>query len=161
MSRNTSTAPAHDAIVVDPLVTTFGRLLEATHALQARLGPDLEAATGLDLTWLEVLLRLSRSPEGVLTMGELSRQIALTSGGVTRLVDRMTAAGLVERVPCASDRRVLYASITDAGRAALAPAIAQHEQGLRTIFAGWSSACPVPRTGACSTPRSPTPVARR
>ena len=140
MARNPSPARTHDPITVDPLVTTFGRLLEATHALQARLGPDLEAASGLDMTWLEVLLRLSRSPEGVLTMGELSRQIALTSGGVTRLVDRMGAAGLVERVPCASDRRVLYASITDAGRAALVPALARHEKGLRSIFAGWSDA---------------------
>ena len=136
MARNPGTAPT--TTEVDPLVTTFGRLLEATHALQARLGPDLEAASGLDLTWLEVLLRLSRSPEGVLTMGELSRQIALTSGGVTRLVDRMGAAGLVERVPCASDRRVLYASITDVGRAALAPALLRHEEGLRAIFADWT-----------------------
>jgi len=134
MSRN----PAPTAQELDPLVTTFGRLLEATHALQARLGPDLEAASGLDLTWLEVLLRLSRSPEGLLTMGDLSRQIALTSGGVTRLVDRMTTAGLVERRPCKSDRRVLYAAITDAGRAALEPALARHQQGLRQVFSGWS-----------------------
>ena len=134
MARN-RTAPAQE---LDPLVTTFGRLLEATHVLQARLGPELEAASGLDLTWLEVLLRLSRSPEGLLTMGELSRQIALTSGGVTRLVDRMTAAGLVERRPCASDRRVLYAASTDAGRDLLAPALARHQDGLRAAFAGWS-----------------------
>lgn len=139
MARNQSTLGTVEPLAVDPLVTTFGRLLEATHALEARLGPDLEATSGLDLTWLEVLLRLSRSPEGLLTMGELSRQIALTSGGVTRLVDRMGAAGLVERRPCASDRRVLYAAITDAGREALAPALARHEEALRSVFADWTA----------------------
>ena len=130
MTRNT--------VAPDPLVSTFGRLIEATHALTHRLAPDFEAV-GLDLTWFEVLLRLSRSEGGFLSMGELSRQIALTSGGVTRLVDRMSAAGLVERQPCASDRRVLYAVLTDQGRAALEPALAAHERTLATLFDGWSA----------------------
>lgn len=127
------------ATTLDPLVSTFGRLLEATHGLSRSLGAQIESTSGLDLTWFEVLLRLSRSEGGALPMGELSRQIALTSGGVTRLVDRMSAAGLVERKPCATDRRVQYAVVTDAGRAALAPALAHHEQALRTVFAGWTS----------------------
>ena len=41
---------------LDPLVTTFGRLLEATHHLEDRLGRDLEASCDLPLTWFEVLL---------------------------------------------------------------------------------------------------------
>jgi DNA-binding MarR family transcriptional regulator len=108
---------------LDPLVTTFGRLLEATHHLEDRLGRDLEASSDLPLTWFEVLLRLSRCPGGELTMGELSEQLALTSGGVTRLVDRMSAAGYVERRPCATDRRVQFTAITPDGRAALTPAL--------------------------------------
>ena len=39
-------------------------------------------------------------------MSQLADQVALTSGGITRLLDRMTAAGLVQRVPCPTDRRV-------------------------------------------------------
>ena len=124
---------------LDPLVTTFGRLLEATHHLEDRLGRDLEASCDLPLTWFEVLLRLSRSPGGELTMGELSEQLALTSGGVTRLVDRMSAAGYVERRPCLTDRRVQFTAITPEGRAALAPALRLHTAALREVFAGFSA----------------------
>lgn len=127
-----------NALAPDPLVSTFGRLLEATQALTRHVTPDFEAA-GLDPTWFEVLLRLSRSEGGFLSMGELSRQIALTSGGVTRLVDRMSAAGLVERQPCASDRRVLYAVLTDKGRATLEPTLEAHSRTLAALFDGWSA----------------------
>lgn len=130
---------ARSSVRVDPLVTTFGRLLEAAHRLENRLGRDLEAASDLSMTTFEVLLRLSRSPGGVLTMGELSDQLVLTTGGVTRLVDRMTASGYVERRPCATDRRVLYAGITAAGRAALAPALRLHANALREVFEGFSA----------------------
>ncbi len=123
---------------IDPLVTTFGRLLEATHRLEDLLGRDLESTSDLTITTFEVLLRLSRSPDGALTMGELSDQLVLTTGGVTRLVDRMTAAGYLERRPCATDRRVLYAAITPAGRAALAPALRHHAAMLHDVFAGFS-----------------------
>jgi len=124
---------------LDPLVTTFGRLLEATHHLEDRLGRELEATSDLPLTWFEVLLRLSRSPGGELTMGELSEQLALTSGGVTRLVDRMSSAGHVERRPCATDRRVLFTAITPDGRAALGPALRSHTLALREVFGGFSA----------------------
>ncbi len=124
---------------IDPLVTTFGRLLEATHRLEHRLGRDLESTSDLTLTTFEVLLRLSRSPDGALTMGELSDQLVLTTGGVTRLVDRMTTAGYLERRPCATDRRVLYAAITPAGRAALSPALRDHAATLHEVFAGFSA----------------------
>jgi len=127
--------PARD----DPLVTTFGRLLEATHRLEDRVGRDLEATHDLQLTWFEVLLRLSRSPDGMLTMGELSEQLTLTTGGVTRLIDRISEAGYVQRRPCPTDRRVLYAAITPAGRAALAPALRSHATALQDVFAGFSA----------------------
>ena len=123
----------------DPLVSTFGRLLEATHRLEDRLGRDLRTRSDLPLTWFEVLLRLSRSADGVLTMGELSDQLALTTGGITRLVDRMSSAGYLERRPCPTDRRVLYAAITPAGHAALAPALKAHASALREVFDGFSA----------------------
>ena len=124
----------------DALVSTFGRLLEAAHGLEQQLGRSLEAHHDLPLTWFEVLLRLSRSPRGELTMTELARQIALTSGGVTRLVDRIAEAGHVQRRPCKDDRRVQYVVLTAAGRAALAPALDEHTVALRRAFAGFSAA---------------------
>lgn len=124
---------------LDPRVTTFGRLLEACHGLEVRLGTALERGAGVPLTTFEVLLRLSRSPGGALTMGELSRQLALTTGGITRLVDRLGETGLVERRPSPTDRRVQYAVITPAGETTLREALAQHTDALLATFEGFSA----------------------
>lgn len=124
----------------DALVTTFGRLVEARSHLERRMDAELDALCGLSLAWFEVLVRLARSEAGQLTMGALAGQVSLTTSGVTRLVDRMTSAGLVERVPCPSDRRVAYARLTETGRVALEQALPVHVAGLREAFAAFSEA---------------------
>jgi MarR family transcriptional regulator, 2-MHQ and catechol-resistance regulon repressor len=126
------------AVDDDALISTFGRLVEVQGRLERRLGADLEARCGLPHAWFEVLVRLARSENGRLTMGALADQVTLTTGGVTRLVDRMDAAGYVERLPCPTDRRVAFAAITDAGRKKLAEASEVHAANLREVFAGFS-----------------------
>lgn len=123
------------AAVDDPLITSFGRLVEVYGRLERQLGRSLEGACDLPHVWFEVLLRLARSPEGQLAMGRLADQIVLTSGGVTRLIDRMEAAGLVERRSCATDRRVQYATITEKGTEKLEEAAEVHRHNLRELFA--------------------------
>ena len=120
----------------DPLISTFGRLVEASSQLERRLGRALEAQCGLPHVWFEVLIRLVRSTGGQLTMSELAEQIALTTGGITRLIDRMQAVGYVRRQPCQVDRRVSYTAITDSGRAKLHEAASFHAANLRDAFAG-------------------------
>jgi DNA-binding MarR family transcriptional regulator len=122
----------------DALITTFGRLLEAQSRLERRLGADLEARCGLPHAWFEVLVRLGRSEAGRLTMGSLAEEVSLTTGGVTRLVDRMEAAGYVERVPCPTDRRVSYATLTERGRVKLDEAAPVHAANLQSVFASFS-----------------------
>ena len=122
----------------DALITTFGRLLEVQSRLERRLGADLEARCALPHAWFEVLVRLGRFDAGRLTMGRLAEEVSLTTGGVTRLVDRMEASGYVERVPCPTDRRVSYASLTDRGRAKLDEAAQVHAANLRSVFADFS-----------------------
>lgn len=124
----------------DALVTTFGRLLEAQGALERRLAGELEARCGLALAWFEVLVRLARSEDEQLTMSALAGQVSLTTSGITRLVDRMATAGLVERVPCPADRRVSYVRLTRAGRDRLDEALPVHAANLREVFAGFSDA---------------------
>jgi DNA-binding MarR family transcriptional regulator len=123
----------------DALITTFGRLVEVEGRLERRLGADLEARCALPHAWFEVLVRLARSENGQLTMGALAEQVTLTTGGVTRLVDRMDAAGYVERLPCPTDRRVAFAAITETGRKKLAEASEVHAANLREVFSGFSS----------------------
>lgn len=108
--------------------------MEATNSLEKQLGTSLEEHLGLPHSWFEVMLRISRGESGLAPMGSLAEQVALTGGGVTRLVDRMVAAGLVERVPCASDRRVVYAGLTTAGQDMLDKAIPIHRDNLNRML---------------------------
>lgn len=123
----------------DRLITTFGRLVEAYSRLEQRLGPAMESESGLPHAWFEVLIRLARSADGQLTMGALADEIALTTGGVTRLIDRMQKHGYVERRPCPTDRRISFAAITDTGRETLDRAAAQHARNLREIFTDFTA----------------------
>jgi DNA-binding MarR family transcriptional regulator len=63
-------------------------------------------------------------------MSKLSADIALTTGGVTRLVDRMVDAHLVARQSCPSDRRSVHVVLTPKGEATLKDAIAEHIEGI-------------------------------
>ncbi len=127
--------PAAQSSTADPLISSFGRLVVTHRALERRLGRDLERSTGLTLTWLEVLLRLANAPDGELTMGDLARTMHLTSGGATRVVDRMIAAGEVERRPCRDDRRVLFARLTPSGWTRAEQAAAAHAASLQSAYA--------------------------
>ena len=72
-------------------------------------------------------------------MGALAEEVALTTGGITRLLDRMIGAGLVERRPCPTDRRVAFAALTPAGRTKIEEAAAIHAADLQEIFAVFSA----------------------
>ena len=122
----------------DALITTFGRLVEAHSHLNRQLGRSLEQQAGVPHAWFEVLLRVGRAEGGQMSMGGLAQQIALTSGGVTKLIDRMIDAGLVQRVPCPTDRRVSFAALTRSGREALERAVQVHATDLRRAFSGFS-----------------------
>lgn len=126
--------------VDDRLITTFGRLVEAYSLLERHLGAAMLAEAGLPHVWFEVLVRLARSEGGQLTMSALADEVVLTTGGVTRLIDRIEASGYVERRPCPTDRRVAYAAITAAGRDVLEQAAIVHARNLRAVFAGFDDA---------------------
>ena len=121
----------------DALITTFGRLVEAHSQLGKQLGRSLERQVGVPHTWFEVLLRISRAAGGQVSMSALAQQVALTGGGVTKLIDRMISAGLVERVPCPTDRRVSFAALTRDGRDTLRRATEVHAADLRLVFDGF------------------------
>ena len=67
---------------------------------------------------------------------DLAEALLLTASGVTRLLDGLESAGLVERATCASDRRVVYAVLTEAGRAKLDEAAESHLAEVRALFEG-------------------------
>ncbi|HEX9995057.1 MAG TPA: MarR family transcriptional regulator [Acidimicrobiales bacterium] len=122
--------------IADERLTAMGLLLEAHARLVRVLGAELERECGIPLLWYEVLLRIGRSDQGRKTMSELAREVSLTSGGLTRLADRIEAAGYVRRSACPSDRRVSWLCLTEAGRAKLDEATAVHVRGVDEHLTG-------------------------
>jgi DNA-binding MarR family transcriptional regulator len=97
---------------------SWGALLRAHARATERVGRHAEAEGALPLDWYDVLLALEYAPEGRLRMGELVEHVTLTRSGLTRLIDRIEAAGLVERHLCPSDRRAFETVLTQEGRKA-------------------------------------------
>ncbi len=109
--------------------------VEAHAAVVALLERELAVERGLALSWYEVLLRLAEAPDERLRMQELARCLPLTKSGLTRLVDRMVAAGYIRREQCPSDRRGSFAVLTPQGRSALRRAAPVHLRGIQEHFA--------------------------
>ena len=114
------------ATCADQRVVLFGLLMETNARLERQLGAAMEQAIGLPLAWFEVLLRVERAEHGFLSMSELASQTVYSSGGTTRLVDRIEREGFVERFACPSDRRSVHVRLTDAGARTLAQALEVH-----------------------------------
>jgi DNA-binding MarR family transcriptional regulator len=100
---------------VDPHREAWISLTQTHAAVTGRLQEALTAAELPPLPWFEVLATLDRAPEQRLKMGELAEALVITRGGLTKLVDRLIKAGLLERAFCETDRRVSYATLLPAG----------------------------------------------
>jgi DNA-binding MarR family transcriptional regulator len=94
----------------------WGALTRTHAAIVGRLQEGLAASDFPPLPWYEVLATVAEAPEQRLKMGELAEALVITRGGLTKLVDRLIKAGLMERTFCETDRRVSYATLLPAGR---------------------------------------------
>jgi DNA-binding MarR family transcriptional regulator len=109
-------------------------LLRAHAATTRELSALLVAEHGLTINDFECLLRLSRAEAQRMRRVDLAGELLLTASGVTRLLDGLEAAGYVERASCASDRRVTYAVLTEAGAAKLREAADSHVSAVQALF---------------------------
>ena len=87
-------------------------LSRAYTAITARAAADVARH---DLTLAEFGVLEALFHKGRMLLGEVQRSLLVSSGGVTYLVDRLEARGLVRREACPEDRRARYAALTDAG----------------------------------------------
>jgi DNA-binding MarR family transcriptional regulator len=97
-------------------VTAWARLIRARHAVVTAVERDLKAAGFPPLEWYDVLLELSRAPQGALRPFELEGKLLLAQYNLSRLVDRMIQAGLLEKFRCERDGRGQVLRVTQAGR---------------------------------------------
>ena len=94
-------------------------LLTAHAELTERIDAALRAAGVIPLRWYDALLCLYEAPGRRLRLAELAKAALLSRSGLTRLVDRLEAAGLLTREPCEDDARGAYAVLTPQGLQAL------------------------------------------
>lgn len=119
-SANGATAVADGATgTATPHGEAWGALTRAHAAIAGRLQEALAAADFPPLPWYEMLATVAAAPERRMRMGELAEALVITRGGLTKLLDRLIKAGLMERTFCADDRRVSYATLLPAGSALL------------------------------------------
>jgi DNA-binding MarR family transcriptional regulator len=108
--------------------------LEAAFALIDILDAELQEERGVSLRWYDVLVHLEEAENGI-RMNELASRILASKSGLTRVIDRMEEADLVERKRSAEDRRAIEIVMTPAGRTALAKARSVHRRGINEHFA--------------------------
>lgn len=119
MSEQATASPTASPDSACPARTPHGEAwgaLARTHAaVSQRLQEALAQGDFPPLPWYEVLAAVAEAPEQRLRMGDLAEALVITRGGLTKLVDRLVKAGLLERTFCESDRRVSYATLLPAG----------------------------------------------
>ncbi len=125
---------SHRPTEAGPAVRAFTRLLRAHASTTRLLSAELLAEHGLTISDYEALLLLSHAEGRRLKRIELSRQLLLTPSGITRLLEGLEAAGLVERESCASDLRVTYARLTDTGVERFQAASCAHVASITALF---------------------------
>jgi len=111
-------APHRDDL--DPATAALAALFAAHRSLFAVIDRELRAACGVSLAEADVLATISRGPDGRQRMADIAGHMSVSKSGVTQIVGRLVAAGLAARESCATDRRLVYAAITTAGRDVLA-----------------------------------------
>src|SRR6266566_9899066 len=119
---------------IEPAVQAWSRLLRAYVSTTRLLSAELQEKHDLTINDYEALLVLSRAQDGRLKRVDLARSLMLTPSGITRLLQGLEDAGLVERASCETDLRVTYAQLTDAGREKLEAASSDHVASISALF---------------------------
>jgi len=128
-----------------PLESAKGSVWATFLTAHAMLVEQIEARLAAEalppLGWYDVLWALERAPDQRLRMNELAAQVVLSRSNLTRLVDRLEDAGLVQRERSADDRRGAYAVLTSAGKAMRKGMWPVYQTAIRELFeAGVSEA---------------------
>lgn len=110
-------------------------LLAAGNHVVGAVNAELEAAGALPLAWYDVLYTLQEQPGGRMRLAGLADAVLMSRSGLTRLLDRLEKKGLMRRVECPSDRRGLFAELTEAGDRALKRSWPAYSRALLAHFA--------------------------
>ena len=108
--------------------------LQSHASIVRALDAELDAEHQMTTRDYQVLLYLAQADGRHLPMSALAERTMLTRSGITRLVDGLVDAGLIERVACPDDARVSYAQLTDLGYEKLRDAGCSHVASIERLF---------------------------
>jgi DNA-binding MarR family transcriptional regulator len=123
-----------NAVADAPGLGAWRNFLHAHARVTRRLDEELQAAHGLSLAEYDALLQIAHAPGRRVRMNVLAERVILSRSGITRLVDRLEAAGSVERAACTTDARGQEAVLTQVGLDRLRAAATTHLDGVRRYF---------------------------
>jgi len=106
-------------------------LLRYSVLMLDRLDDELRSVHGIGLADYEILAQLAEAPGRALRMSELANLALVSRSRLTHRVDRLADAGLVRREPCPTDRRGMFAVLSDEGLQMLEEAAPTHVAGVR------------------------------
>lgn len=113
---------------------TLGRVFRAAQLADAALAEPMRRH-GLELGWFDLLAALRRAGAPYeLNPTALRRATMLSSGGMTKRLDRLEAAGLVERRPDPNDRRGTLVRLTRRGKTMIDRAVESHTANERRLL---------------------------
>jgi DNA-binding MarR family transcriptional regulator len=112
-------------------VGVWRSFLRAHATVVRELERELAGEAGLPLGWYDVLLQLAEAPDRRLRMADLADRVLLSRSGLTRLIDRLQADGLVRREPSLEDARGTFTVLTADGFARLRSAAPVHLSGIQ------------------------------
>jgi DNA-binding MarR family transcriptional regulator len=115
-------------------LAAFARLMRAHTVLRRELESEVLTPRGLTINDFEALHHLARADDNRLRRVDLVELLMLTPSGVTRLLDGLQEAGLVENVQCEDDARVTWARLTMDGVETVRCVGASHAKRLRSLF---------------------------
>ena len=128
-------ASVRATVVADaPGIGAWRNFLHAHARITRRLDEELQASHGLSLAEYDALLQIAHAPGRRVRMNVLAERVILSRSGITRLVDRLEAAGAVERAACTTDARGQEAVLTTIGLERLRAAATTHLDGVRRYF---------------------------
>jgi DNA-binding MarR family transcriptional regulator len=114
------------------------RLLRASRFIESDVRELLKSEFATTLPRFDVLAALDRNDQGLM-MSELSRELEVSNGNVTGIVERLVTDGLVVRTPAETDRRVTRVHLSKRGRQAFARMASAHERWIDNMLRGFNN----------------------
>ncbi len=106
-------------------------LMRVLHLLPQQLDRQLRDQAGITHQYYMIMALLSAQPDREMTLSSLANGVGMIPSRLTHALGSLEGRGWVERHPCATDRRVQYARLTDEGMHALEQAAPGHVAEVR------------------------------